>query len=126
MTFTGHDDQPSPFEDSITLVPLWTTDQDLPVSRHGTPVDLDAIELPEATAVELAASVVHLTVPDDLSPDAFAALIDLAVPECFAESDWLTDHRPLILRDGHCTLGPLTFYSTAEGDLLMRERSDGE
>ena len=109
----------SPFLPEIALVPLWKTAAG-PVTGRGTPVDLDAAELEVDLVAELAGSTVRLAVPEDLEPAAFAALAELPVPDCFAFSGWLAEHRPLLLRDGAATVEDWIVEHHPEHGLLVR------
>ncbi|MEU6130777.1 hypothetical protein ABZ805_16530 [Saccharopolyspora sp. NPDC047091] len=108
----------SPFLPEIALVPLWTTAAG-PVTGRGTPVDLESAELAVELVAELAGSTVRLAVPEDLEPAAFAALADLPVPDCFAFSGWLTEHRPLLLQDGIAVVDGWRFEHDPEHGLLV-------
>lgn len=111
--------------DGIILVPLWKRPDGTFTTRAGTQVDLNADELPNATTRELACSAMHLTVGEDLSAEALAALSELPVPDCFTRSGWLADHHPLPLHNGHCTVGPLVFNTDSDNGIALTE-SEGD
>ena len=110
----------SPFTPEIALVPLRETDGG-PVTERGTPVDLGSRRLDAEVVAELAGASVHLSVPEDLDAAAFEALSELAVPDCFAFSGWLAEHRPLLLRDGAATVEDWIVEHHPEHGLLVRE-----
>ncbi|PSK89409.1 hypothetical protein CLV63_12645 [Murinocardiopsis flavida] len=75
---------------------------DLPTTRSGSPVDLEAAELSFELVIEIVdENVVVLSAPVDLGSEALDVLCKQnCVPAAFKESGWLRDHHPLVLVDG--------------------------
>ncbi|WP_197319944.1 hypothetical protein [Saccharomonospora sp. NB11] len=113
-----YDDELAPDEDSIVLIPVRRRPDGTLTTEAGTPVDLDADELPSPVVQELAASAIHLTAGEDLSSEALADLGRLPVPECFTRSGWLAGYHVLVLDRDTATVGAVAFHVDAEGVVI--------
>lgn len=112
-------------EATVIVVPVWSAESGELRSRCGRTVDPTAAELDDELARALAESVISLSAPMDLSPDAVAVLREsLPVPRAFDRSGFLRGHHLLELdTHGRAVVDDMTVHHDATFGLLVQEQS---